>query len=273
VGRNRKSGERYPSGKLKPAAKPTAEPITGVAWQRIRTHAIRLGADPRVASELSRLNLFGELTIVQTTAGQRIGEIYGQYEALKGLRRSTRSPSYERAFGGARADSIAREEAEQDATEAFLELQKTLHDISPRSLEPLEQLCVEDRSVSRTLYPDIRNVLEYLAQIWGLTTVRRAGPAKRPEAKKAAAEEAPAPKKVNLDRQSWIKTIRTMRPDLTADQAGEAYDIAQALKHRAVFVSRSPTLSQNTLPEAARIRVAGDRPVLKLVKKGGTDVA
>lgn len=291
MGRNRKSGERYPSGKLKPAAKPTAEPISGALYQRIRTHALKLGADPRLASELSRLNLFGELTIVQTTAGHRIAEIYGAYEGLTGLRRSTRSPSYERAYGGGMADSLAREEAEKWATIDFLELHGTLEQLLPRPpaidrtdgtrhirLHPLanaiEQLCVENRSISPALYEGVRSVLDYLAQKWGLTTVRkaRAGSAKKPAASAKDKTEPPRPK-INLDRQSWIETIRAMRPDLTPEQAGEAYDLAQALKQRAAFVRSRPKLSEDRTTRPSGTRVAADRATLQLKTKGGDDAA
>ncbi len=263
-----------------------------MAWQRIRAHGIAIGADPRLASELTRLNLFGELTIIQTTAGHRVAEIYGAYEALAGLHRSTRSPSYERAFGGGRADSLARQDAERDATAAFLDLQAAIAGTLPADISimradgnryirrhplayALEQLCVEDRCINPALYPDMRSMLEYLAQKWGLTTVRRprAGSAPRKTGTARPAEKTEAPKpKVNLDRQSWIGMIRAMRPDLTDDQVGEAYDLAQALKHRAAFVNSKPTLvASREAPKTSGIRVATDRPTLTLVKKDSTD--
>ncbi|MES2392757.1 MAG: hypothetical protein V4555_14020, partial [Acidobacteriota bacterium] len=48
--------------------------------------------DPRLATELGRLNWNGELTVAMTAAGHRISEIYGRYEGYKRKGRHTRSP-------------------------------------------------------------------------------------------------------------------------------------------------------------------------------------
>jgi hypothetical protein len=258
VGRKRKPGARYPSGKLKPATKPSTDPISGAEWQRIRQFGRKLGGDPRLASELSRLNLFGELTILQTTAGQRVGEIYGRYEGLAGLRRSVRSPSYERAYG----DTWGHEEAERAASDAFVTLQKTLDKLAPAPspiregsvrkhylVDALEQLCVENRAVSPVLYPEIRSLLEALAEEWGLSTVRR-HPAGSIRQRQSAPAPAPAKPRLNIDRLSWLRVMRAMRPDLTDEQLEAAYELAQAHKQREVFrrAKRDPRSNVVRLP-------------------------
>ena len=63
----RKSGERYPSGKLKPRKmlKPDIEPMSPALWQRIRQHGRQLGADPRLETELG-LSLLKTLNAGET---------------------------------------------------------------------------------------------------------------------------------------------------------------------------------------------------------------
>lgn len=281
-GRPRKPGERYPSGKLRPAPKPTFEPISGAEWQRIRTAGKKLGADPRLSSELSRLNLFGELTIVQTTAGHRVGEIYGRFERAHGRRRSVRSPSYERAFG---ADSSADDDREEAARAAFLALQETLArltfvppapagkcpSLSPRTLprhsliDALEQLCVEDRPVRPDVLPLVRSLLDHLAVAWGLTTVKKphAGSARKPEKTRAPPPRVAKTNPINADKTAWLRTMRLMRPDLSEAQLERAYDLAQAIKDREIF-ERSKRKPARAEPDVA---VSIDRPKLTLKEK------
>lgn len=205
MGRPRDNGERYPSGKLKPRRKgnkPDLEPISGVLWQRMRQHGRTLGLDPRLTTELGRLNMFGELTVAMTAAGFRIAEIYGRFEGYKRKGRSTRSPSYNANYGEA---SIAEEllEPEQlsmlearhrEATEAFEKLvgiaEYREHDKKlglivrpaipgqiPRALRSaIEQLCVEDKPINPTALDDIRALLQALAVSWKITSNAGASP-------------------------------------------------------------------------------------------------
>jgi len=245
-GRPRKTGERYPSGDLK--HRPEVKPISPALWQRIVQHGKMLGLDERLASELGRLNRFGELTAAQTVAGMRIGEIYGCYEGLKGLKRSVRSPSYNVGFGDA---SIAEElltpeglknlEARiRSATEQFQRLVGFTGErgvfvpgeIPVRLLAPVEMLCVEDRAISPVLLPDIRTLFDRLASNWRIAGAKRV---RTPQPRAAPAREPAAKPRVDLDRTVWESALRRLRPDLKPEQVRGAYGLVQALKQRAIF--------------------------------------
>jgi hypothetical protein len=233
--------------------------MSGAAWQRIVQHGKQLAADERLATELGRLNRFGELTAAQTVVGFKIAEIYGRYEGLKGLRRSVRSPSYNATFGESSvAEELLGEQAREElehriraATAAFRAVaghnelvredgrEKWIHrpgEIPTPLLNVVEQLCVEDRAIAAGWYPQIRRLFDRLAMSWGITVPRRSGrlqlsspPAKR---------EAPAPKRpprANLDKVAWLLVMRAMRPDLSNEQLELNYEFAIAVKQREIF--------------------------------------
>jgi hypothetical protein len=175
VGRRRKSGERYPSGKLKPrkTLKPDIEPMSPALWQRIRQHGRQLGADPRLETELGRLNLHGELTVAMTVTGFGIGEIYGRYESYNRLSSSPKSPSYNASVGeaGISEDLLLPEQIEdrerriRNATRAWEQLEAKI----PHELRgPIHDLCVSNKHVSPVLYEDIRQLLSRLATEWNM---------------------------------------------------------------------------------------------------------
>jgi hypothetical protein len=267
VGRTRKAGERFPSGKLKP----TAEPMSGALWQRIKRDGVRLGLDPRLNTELGRLNWFGELTIAQTAAGHRIAAIYGRYESFRKLRRSVASPSYMTASGDAgMAEELLGEvglaELEKkirDATTAFQSLHR---EIPARLRSHVETLCVEDRPVSPALYLDLRAMLQRLAIAWKITGGARAaqandarGPSRsgpplhfnrhegEGERQVPGRAASPAPKP-SIDRSFWIVVAKKLRPDLSEEQLGEAYELQQALKQREIFRLAKAVRRGNVVP-------------------------
>lgn len=179
VGRPREPGERYPSGKLKhrQSLKPKVEPMSGAAWQRIRAHAKQIGADARLATEVGRLNLFGEFTAAMAIAAFRIGEIYGRYEGFKRLVRQARSPSYESSYGEAGADEDRLDKVEfakhieriKEAEAKWLELQEKHLELLPRNLRfAVEELCVADKPISPALYEDMRHFLQKMATVWNI---------------------------------------------------------------------------------------------------------
>lgn len=171
MGRGRKAGDRYVSGKLKPVGTIRS----GAAWQRLIQENHRLATDERVVTQLGRLSWFGEITHAQTAAGMRIGGIYGRYEALNGLRRSAKSggsPSYVSAADEAEEESrelktpAEVDESARNATTAFKGLQREIPMLM-RSL--VEALCVEDEAVNPLAYPDLRVLFQRLAILWKMT--------------------------------------------------------------------------------------------------------
>src|SRR4051794_36543529 len=80
-GRPRVEGERYPSGKLKPAGAPApvASEISGALWQRMLADHAKVFSDTAFATELTRLGATGRLTPREVSTGLRIAGIYGRF--------------------------------------------------------------------------------------------------------------------------------------------------------------------------------------------------
>lgn len=272
MGSRRKDGARYPSGQLKhhnkrSKLKPDVEPISGALYQRIRQYGMKqFGVDPRLHTELARLNLFGELTVAMTAAGLKIAEIYGRYEGLRGFRRSTKSPSYNASYGEAGvaeelmdAATIAELEAKiRSATEAFERLvgRAAVWNEETGKLDPpepglipshmrnaIETLCVQDQSISPVLYENLREVLQQLAVVWSIQSgapprggSSRAlrGPAlhfnKHEEDSGTTAK--PVKKLASADRVAFGYLMRKLHPSLEEKTIDKLYNYEQALKAR-----------------------------------------
>lgn len=249
AGAPRQSGERFPSGKLKP--KPAGEPIAPAAWARLRTDVVKLTGDARLASQVGRLSFHRQLTDKQTVTAFRIGEIYGAYERFKGKRRSTRSPSYEMGFGGSDgiaeelmdAETLAQLEARIRAAEtSFLTLQDELESYPRAARAALEQLCVEDCAINPMHLNDIAGLLDRVSKSIGETGSkkrrRRIGQAR------ARASAAPAPstttppapaRRTDKDKTAWLAFMHAMRPDLDDKELQAAHDFFVAMKDREQF--------------------------------------
>src|SRR5205085_6303989 len=94
-GPKRRAGERYPSGKLKPAGTPPAQ------IKRVVAMATRGAADVFLATQLGWLRLDEIITDTQAAAGVTFATLAGQHDAIFGLpRRAARSPLYETGFAG-----------------------------------------------------------------------------------------------------------------------------------------------------------------------------
>jgi hypothetical protein len=265
VGRHRKAGHRYPSGKLK---KPTGDPIVPAAWARVRTDAAKLINDDRLASELGRLSFHRELTDAQAAAGFRVAEIYAGYEKAKGKRRSLGSPSYEQEFRGdggfpeelvavkdaaEKPNAITLDDLSEDdplykrmagtlaAEQAFLALQDELDNYGPRARDLLETLCVDNCTINPQKLDAMRWLLNRLAVFFGTSGSRKK--AKRQAPRKTGAERAAAPAPVSrvTVRHPPIEAVvlRTMlkaaRPDMDAEQIEAAVSLAGAVKERELF--------------------------------------
>lgn len=250
VGRKRKTAPRYPNGDLRPAG----EPIVPAAWARIRTEAARLTDDQRLSSEIGRLSFHREITDMQAATAFRVADIYNAFERARELRRSSRSPSYERGFGrgGDNDELVTREQMEQlldddplkkkmlaaiAAHENFWALQKELTGLTTAQRHMLEGLCCDNRFLTREELVTVREILDYLAlRIGSSTSKKKARRAERNARLKPAKAAAPATR--SAPRQTSPKTLalqtllKSIRPDL--DDAGirEACRLMDALEDR-----------------------------------------
>lgn len=88
-GRNRKAGQRHPSGKLVQASTGALqrEAMATVIAARQRHHGVtaRQARDPRLGTALGRLAFAGIITADQHSAGVRYGEIIACHRAVTGL--------------------------------------------------------------------------------------------------------------------------------------------------------------------------------------------
>lgn len=243
-GRPKKPGERYQSGKLRPAA----EGIAPSLWARIKSDAMKAAGDPRLASELGRLSFEGHLTNAQTAAGFRVGEIYQRWLRHKRLRDSAKSPSYEHGFGSA---DLAEERMDDEQLATYEAAIRTAEEewarvdqeipVYPRELNgAIFDLCVHDRPVNPTLIPDIREALDRLAVQFGHRWRRLGRPGKRaprPLNGHAHRDTAITPAIVTPRVDAAVEAVKAIARRLTGNEAGAATVVATfiALRDREKF--------------------------------------
>jgi hypothetical protein len=247
-GRPAKDGERYACGKLKPT--PSAE-ISPAHWQRIKTQAARFGEDARLSSELSRLSLLGHLTTVQTAAGFRMAELYGQYDKTFGMRRTARSVAYDVGRGDHELAEERKTEAQRKAEiertrnirTKFKKLQQAMAECGPTATPMLEQLCIEDAPLLQGDIARTADWLDHIARHFGEKWKRRKpGPGRPDRARdaQAAADAAKRPKPETAAETAFRTVLAKLRPDLNADEIARAYRIQAVLADRERFRRDKP---------------------------------
>ncbi len=265
VGRPRQAGDRYPSGKLKPAnsnQSPVVDferkPMTGAMWQRLVTDGQNLFGDQRFATEVTRLGAIGELAPSEVATAIRIAGIYGRFEYYQGIKRAAASPYYARGWTAEAADSeadpktldqLAREFAAEDlaererlATEEFKDLQAAIH---RGQREALELLCVDNRHVSygdllaaKDAFVSLRTFFKTMDEGGGKKLTRkererlRARRRLKPVAKDPVLPAAPRP---NPLKEAYFATQRKLAPHLSNDDLEEAWMVLCAMKDRNEF--------------------------------------
>lgn len=258
-GRPREKGERYPSGKLKPANSrpppPAASEISGALWQRMLADHSKVFSDTAFATELTRLGATRKLTPREVSTGLRIAGIYGRFEYYKNLSRSAASPHYIREFvsegavdlgaidfsdkeaGEFASDEIDnREQREQEAVRAFKELQRVLPMVTRSAVEAL---CVENIHVGYQQLIEVRQALAIVDdglpdKTTGLS--RKQKRAKRKRIRPVLAEPTKAvPIKLNPLKTAFLKAQRALSPHLDDEGLERAWDLLSALKSREDF--------------------------------------
>lgn len=262
-GRPRAEGERYPSGKLKPAAAEVAapneggrKPISGALWQRMLADGEKVFGDARFGTELGRLGAIGAITPSEVGTGFRIAGIYGRFEYYKNLKRSAASPHYIREYisEGAGSDTelinfTAKEGRERDrsfnvddreireteATAAFKDLQAVL----PFEYRgQVEMLCVENIHVGYQGLIRARIGLaiakEYFSDLEkGVSRKDRRKKLRRP----ARTEPALAPKSASLNpfKDAFFAVRRKRSPSIPEADLEQEWNVLCALKSRQDF--------------------------------------
>jgi len=162
-GRPALPGERYPSGERRATSDPRVENV----FRRFTELEQMVGLDPRLTSQIGRLRYLGLLTDNQAVAADRIAQIYGRFERIHAVRRSSVSPSYQlgrRTGEGHEYDPAAIAAAERD----YRDLQDCIPPIPREARDIIEQLCVENCAVSSLYLPHVRVILDRVARAFGL---------------------------------------------------------------------------------------------------------
>ena len=263
-----KPGPRYPSGDLKPQH----EGITPALWGRIKNDGARIMGDSRLETQLARLSFAGELTNAQAAAGFRVGEIYRRWHRWKRLRTSPKSANLEQGFSGAADLAEERMSVDQlDAVEAaikkaegdFLLLQDELKIYPRNARQAMEDLCVYDCVVNRMIYPDVRILLDKLANFFGHSwrhSGRNAKPRVRVQVNGAAiTPKSEAKPRGDPARKAVEVIIRMLAPEISDDGLRDAIGefIEQRQKHEAIAARE--TFREQKQTSAARL-YTGNQP-------------
>jgi hypothetical protein len=260
-GRPRAEGERYPSGKLKPAAASSTterEPISGALWQRMLADGKKIFGDARFGTEITRLGAIGELTSAEVATGIRIAGVYGRFEYYKNLRRSAASPHYIREYisQGAGSDTELvnfrakegrerdrsfnpddRDAREAEATRAFVALQESLAE-APRTVRfMLERLCVENAYVDYQGRIAVRLGLAIAKQhfVDEEKGVKRKDRRKRKPARLAIKPPPVKVKPLNAFKDAFVRVQQKLSPHLAPEDIDRAWEALCALKAREDF--------------------------------------
>ncbi len=232
-GPRRKTGERYPSGDLKPVIAPAL-------WGRIRDY-IR---DPWGSSELGRLCLHGELTYTQAAAGWLIAETYRSGDSENGGKE--RMDATIAAVGGDPHVFQGDRKA----------LDGLLSEYPAKLREAVIELCVLDRTVDWALRPQIRQLLDDVAMWrWGDTQCRqvdggrkrarrsirprmplsdRAHARGRQAARIQAPDDAEPRPDCDLSVAALLEILAELQPDLDADGKAQIIDLFVALREGSI---------------------------------------
>lgn len=241
LGRPRKAGERYPSGKLK---KP-GEAIAPARWGRIKNLLCKIAGLPEWENEIGRLLCQGELTNVQAAAASKIGDVYRAYHRAKGLKYFAKSPNYERGFGSAdlAEERMSAEELEnfeariRKAEEAWFKVDGYLSGVRRDVRQAVIDICVGSTPVNPMVLPDVRACLSDLAKRWEQGW--RDQPQRRqPELKLMPGRdnvEAIAKHRRDTVTEPLSAVVRKLRPDLDDDGIKQVVDVFHALRARADF--------------------------------------
>ncbi len=161
-------GDRDESGKLKPG-----DPRLDNLWQRIRQHAVKLGTDPRMESEVGRLTMFGHLTGSDFEAANRLAKIIGRWEALHGYpQRRTPSPSY--LVGRVRynnnndGDIDLEESIINETNSDYKSAMKEIPEFPTYIRFTVESVVVDNNLCPQDCYSDLHTVLGRLAKLWNI---------------------------------------------------------------------------------------------------------
>lgn len=158
-----------------------------VGWKRIKDNiddlVAKTGANPELASVISRWCYFGHITHGEAMAARLYGETVGAYERffMEGVKRNAQSPSYQRGTAGAQ-DVIALhinrgtisdyERAAKKAKNRYKKLQQILAPF-PGASDILNDVCLHDTEVATEFRPHVKILLRKVGEGFGIIGGKR----------------------------------------------------------------------------------------------------
>lgn len=219
-----------------PKQRTAIDAISPTAFKRMMDQAALEAKDPRLGTEIGRLCAAGRMTATEATAAFRVAEIYGRYERVAGLKRSSKSPSYEVGYGGG-GDTVEGEH-DQKAVKAWKELQGHIP-VWPAGMRTnLETLAVENRCIGPIEVKETCLLLQILAHAFGITSARdNSAPIRRSPRALAVKQSTGATKLPfsNFDREALHATLLRVNPKLLEDELLEHWTFFSTWKFRERF--------------------------------------
>lgn len=170
MARPRKSGERYPSGDLKPVK----DEMPGATIRRIVELARNKAADPMLASPIGWLHLNGKITAIQVEAATIYQGQRQKYDSGLGLpSRSARSCDLNSGGGGyseGRDGRKARQGYERTRDAIFASLG---HDTGSKAISALDHAIIELQAIADWQLNPLKAGLYVVAELHGLAGTGR----------------------------------------------------------------------------------------------------
>jgi len=249
-GRNRKIGQRYPSGDIKQPKK-EVETLAPAIWGRMRTEGVKIFKRPEFETQLGRLSASERLlSDAQAAAGFRIRDIYRRWHRFKAQRDFAKSPNFEHGFGSAdlaeermSAEQLQAFEGNIRAAESawrFVDSELAL--CSARVRQAVIDLCVFDTAINTMLVEEVGQFLDRMVLKWGEDWRRQSRKApqlslRAPMMRQITMGVVQARPKPRTDHSaSALRAIvHKLRPDLQGDELVRVQEVFVALRDREEF--------------------------------------
>ncbi len=244
AGRPRQSGDRYPSGDLRPASD-----VSSALIGRWKNEGLHFFQDARMVSEAMMLALKGELTNRQAATALRIGEIHNRWRRLMHLRSTIKTASLEGSYSSGADLAEERMTPEQiEALETAIVKARAAVDalgaempVHPREVHgAIMDLCVDNQPISSLLLPALRTRLNQIARYLEHRASRKqtdriAPRLLRPLHARLEKEERPTRRIQVVSLHTLELVVSKLRPDLDGTGMSKVRETALAIDDRDRF--------------------------------------
>lgn len=233
------------------APRKTRKAGENVIWRRIKDNiddlVLRTGANPEIASVMSRLVLFGHLTKEEGAVARYYAEVISRHSRYcSSPAHTARAQVYDRGSPGS-VDEIERHEVLGTISEYERRAKraKKQHDRIERVLLPymhgrdvLDDVCLHDKEINSSQYPSIKVMLRLIADEFGLPITGAKNAGKKPKVTDAK---------------------------LVASSACETLEAAA--KRNRIIIAGFDVATSKTNPRAKLFAITGQKPGERLILK------